>query len=168
MIGFTTSSARLSSTILGPFVLCWVSCPICGKRGDGHLVSVSPSAVPRFSAYLTSKSAFDSFPGVPLVYAPTVEAALVDRILPRLTADKTAAPICRAPMGHPRRVALMLGLMGRLIADTARVPFEGLLGVSDRWSTDSSAARREALDEVPTFGQGVLRHLEPRSRGSQK
>jgi len=134
---------------------------------------------PRFSAYLASKSAFESFlrciapevhgDGVavtniymPLVHTPMVEATHIYRLLPGLTADQAAKRICRAVVERPRRVAPALGLMGRLLADATPAPFEGLLCLTYRWSSDSAAARGEDTDELeaPAFAQSLLRRLE--------
>ena len=99
---------------------------------------------------------------MPLVHTPMVEATRVYRLLPGLTAQEAAGRICRAVVERPSRVAPPLGLMGRLLADAAPAPFDGLLRLSYRWSSDSSAARGEDGDELeaPAFARGALRRLE--------
>jgi len=168
---------------LGPVRLVLGLLPGMRARKRGHVVNVSSLGVlfgaPRFSAYLASKAAFESFlrciapevrgDGVavtniymPLVHTPMVEATRVYRLLPGLTADEAAERICRAVVERPRRVAPALGLMGHLLADAAPAPFDGLLRLTYRWSSDSSAARGEDTDELeaPAFAQGLLRRLE--------
>jgi len=168
---------------LGPVRLVLGVLPGMRERRHGHILNVSSLGVlfsaPRFSAYIASKSAFESFlrciapeircDGVavtnvymPLVHTPMVEATRVYRLLPGLTAEEAAERICRAVLERPSRVAPPLGLMGRLLADAAPGPFDGLLRLTYRWSSDSSAARGEDSDELeaPAFAQGVLRRLE--------
>ena len=172
---------------LGPVRLVLGLLPGMCERGSGHILNVSSLGVlfsaPRFSAYLASKSAFESFlrciapeirrKGVavtniymPLVHTPMVEATRVYRLLPGLTAQDAGERICQAMVKRPRRVAPRLGLMGRVLADAAPAPFDGLLGLTFRWSSDSSAARGEDTDELeaPTFARGVLLRLERRGR----
>jgi short-subunit dehydrogenase len=168
---------------LGPVRLVLGVLPGMRERRRGHILNVSSLGVlfsaPRFSAYLASKSAFESFlrciaPEVrgdgiavtniymPLVHTPMVEATRVYGLLPGLTAEEAAERICRAVVERPSRVAPPLGLMGRLLADAAPAPFDGLLRLTYRWSSDSSAARGEDSYELeaPAFAQGVLRRLE--------
>ena len=170
---------------LGPVRLVLGVLPGMRARGRGHLVNVSSLGVlfaaPRFSAYLASKSAFESFlrcigpevrgDGVavtniymPLVHTPMVEATRVYGILPGLTPQQAAERVCRAVARRPRRVAPRLGVVGRVVADVAPAPFDGLLGLTYRWSSDSAAARGEETDvlEAPSFAQGILRRLERR------
>ena len=96
---------------LGPVRLVLGLLPGMRARRRGHVLNVSSLGVlfgaPRFSAYLASKSAFESFlrciapevrgDGVavtniymPLVHTPMVEATRVYRLLPGLTADEAA------------------------------------------------------------------------------
>ena len=168
---------------LGPVRLVLGLLPGMRARRRGHLVNVSSLGVlfgaPRFSAYLASKSAFESFlrciapevrgDGVavtniymPLVHTPMVEATQVYRLLPGLSAGQAAERVCRAVVERPRRVAPASGLIGRLIADAAPAPFDRLLGLTFRWSRDSAAAGGEDTDdfEAPAFAQGVLHRLE--------
>lgn len=175
---------------LGPVRLVLGLLPPMRKRGSGHLVNVSSLGVlfsaPRFSAYLASKSAFECFlrciapevrtDGVavtniymPLVHTPMAEATHLYRLLPGLSAEEAAERICRAVVKRPPRVAPLSGLVGRLAADAAPGPFDGLLGLTYRWSSDSSAARGLDGDEleVPAFAQGVLRRLERLSAGGR-
>jgi short-subunit dehydrogenase len=168
---------------LGPVRLVLGLLPFMRERRRGHILNVSSLGVlfsaPRFSAYLASKSAFESFlrciapevrgDGVvvtniymPLVHTPMVEATRLYRLLPGLSAEEAAERICRAVVERPSRVAPPLGLMARLLADAAPAPFNGLLRFTYRWSSDSSAARGEDGDELeaPAFAQGVLRRFE--------
>lgn len=167
---------------LGPVRLVLGFLPGMCERERGHIVNVSSLGVlfsaPRFSAYLGSKSAFETFlrciaPEVrghgvavtniymPLVHTPMVEATRVYRVLPGLTAEEAAKRICWAIVERPRRVAPTLGLMGRLVSDAVPGPFDGLLRLAYRLSNDSAAARGEDTDEleVPAFAQGLLQRL---------
>jgi short-subunit dehydrogenase len=168
---------------LGPVRLVLGVLPGMRAQRRGHIINVSSLGVlfsaPRFSAYLASKSAFESFlrciapevrgDGVavtnvymPLVHTPMVEATRVYRLMPGLTAERAAERICRAVAERPMRVAPTLGLMGRLLADAAPAPFDGLLRLGYRWSSDSSAARGQDSEEfeAPSYAQGILRQLE--------
>ncbi len=166
---------------LGPVRLVLGFLPSMRQCGRGHILNVSSLGVlfgvPRFSVYLGSKSAFESFlrciapevrgDGVavtniymPLVHTPMVEPTRVYRMLPGLTAEEAAQRICWAIVKRPRRVVPTLGRLGRLLSDAAPRPFDDLLGLTYRWSTDSAAARGEDTDEfeAPPFAQAVLRH----------
>jgi len=168
---------------LGPVRLVLGVLPGMRERRGGHILNVSSLGVlfsaPRFSAYLASKSAFESFlrciapevrgDGVavtniymPLVHTPMAEATRVYRLLPGLTAEEAAERICRAVVERPSRVVSPLGLMGRLLADAAPAPFDALLRLTYKWSSDSSAARGDDSDELeaPAFAQGILRRFE--------
>jgi short-subunit dehydrogenase len=168
---------------LGPVRLVLGLLPGMRARRHGHVLNVSSLGVlfgaPRFSAYLASKSAFESFlrciaPEVrgdgiavtniymPLVHTPMAEPTRVYRYLPGLSADQAATRICRAVVKRPRRVAPALGLTGRLLADAAPAPFDRLLQLSYTLSTDSSAARGEHTDELeaPAFSRGMIRRME--------
>lgn len=176
---------------LGPVRLVLGLLPGMRQRGRGHLLNVSSLGVlfgaPRFSAYLASKSAFETFlrciapevrgDGVavtniymPLVHTPMVEATRLYRLLPALTAEEAAERVCRAVVERPRRVVPVTGVVGRLVADAAPGPFDGLLRLTYRWSRDSSAARGKDADEweAPAFASGVLRHLERRAERGKK
>jgi len=167
---------------LGPVGLVLGFLPGMRARRRGHIVNVSSLGVlfgaPRFSAYLGSKSAFETFlrciapevrpDGVaitdiymPLVHTPMVEATRVYRLLPGLTADEAAERICRAIARRPRRVGPISGYVGRTLSDIAPGPFDRVLGLTYRWSTDSAAARGEAGDdvEVPALVRSTLRRL---------
>ena len=118
---------------LGPVRLVLGVLPGMRARRRGHVLNVSSLGVlfgaPRFSAYLASKSAFESFlrciapevrgDGVavtniymPLVHTPMVEATRVYRLLPGLTADEAAQRICRAVVERPRPRSPCAGVDG--------------------------------------------------------
>lgn len=149
---------------LGPVRLVLGLLPGMRARGRGHLLNVSSLGVlfcaPRFSAYLASKAAFETFlrciasevqhDGVavtniymPLVHTPMSEPTPIYRFLPGLTAEAAAERICRAVVTQPRRVAPRVGLLAHVLADAAPGPFDGLLQLGYRWSRDSAAARGE-------------------------
>ncbi len=172
---------------LGPVRLVLGLLPGMRERRRGHIVNVSSLGVlfsaPRFSAYLASKSALETFlrcitpevsgDGVavtniymPLVHTPMIEATRVYGMLPGLTPAVAAERICWAVVDRPRRVVPTLGLVGRLALDAVPGPFEGLLRLIYRLSKDSAAARGEDTGrkdtgdlEAPAFAQAVLRGL---------
>ena len=175
---------------LGPVRLVLGLLPGMRRRGNGHLVNVSSLGVlfgaPRFSAYLGSKSAFEAFlrciapevrgDGVlvtniymPLVHTPMVEATRVYRLLPGLTAEEAARRVSRAVVDRPRRVAPVMGVVGRVLADAAPAPFEAMERLMYRWSRDSAAARGDTGGtgddelEAPAFVRGLLRRLARRA-----
>jgi short-subunit dehydrogenase len=155
--------------------------PTMREKRRGHIVNVSSLGVlfsaPRFSAYLGSKSAFDTFlrcvspevrgDGVaitsiymPLVRTPMIEATQVYGLLPGLTPEEAAQRVCRAIVERPVSMAPRLARVGCLARDVAPGTFEKLLESVYRVSDDSAAARGEgdARIEVPRF-QFVLERI---------
>ena len=117
------------------------------ERGDGHIVNVSSVGVqtgaPRFSAYVASKAAFDTFArsasaellgegvSITTIYMPLVRTAMskptqLYDLMPELTSAQAAAWICRAIVRRPRRMALP----GAVLAEAAYVASPGL---ADAW-----------------------------------
>jgi len=171
---------------LGPMRLVLGLLPGMRERQRGHIVNVSSLGVlfnaPRFSAYLGSKSALDAAlrcvaaevrgDGVavtsiymPLVHTPMVEATRVYRLLPGLTAEQAADRVCSAIVERPAIVVPWSGRLGRLAYDFAPAPFDALLNVQYRLSSDSSAAKGEDSDRLESpvlegLAQGVRKVKE--------
>ena len=175
---------------LGPVRLVLALLPAMREQHRGHIVNVSSLGVlfpaPRFSAYLASKSAFETFlnciapevadDGVavtniymPLVHTPMVEATRVYRLLPGLTAGEAADRVCRAVVERPPRVVSTFGRVGRVAYDTAPGLFGYLLRRVYRLSEDSAAARGEdgATMEAPGFAIPFLRRYRRVKQGRQ-
>ena len=117
------------------------------ERGDGHIVNVSSAGVqtgaPRFSAYVASKAAFDTFArsasaellgdgvSITTIYMPLVRTAMskptqLYDLMPELTSAQAAAWICHAIVRRPRRMALP----GAVLAEAAYVASPSL---ADAW-----------------------------------
>ena len=165
---------------LGPVRLVLGLLPAMRERRRGHIVNVSSLGVlfsaPRFSAYLGSKSAFDSFlrcvgpevkgDGVavtsiymPLVRTPMIEATQIYGLLPGLTPEAAANRVCRGIVDRPVSMAPRLARVGRLARDAAPETFESLLQAVYRVSDDSAAARGEgdARSEAPRLQPALER-----------
>jgi short-subunit dehydrogenase len=106
------------------------------ERRHGHIVNVSSMGVqtgePRFSAYLASKAALDTFSraasgellgdgvSITTLYMPLVRTAMSKPtraydLMPELTSAQAAEWICRAIVQRPRRIALP----GTVLAEAA-------------------------------------------------
>jgi short-subunit dehydrogenase len=164
---------------LAPVHLVLGLLPDMREHGRGHIINVSSLGVlfraPRFSAYLGSKSAFDTFlrcvapevqgDGVAvtniylsLVRTPMIEPTRVYQFLPQLTSERAAQRVCLAIVERPSTVTPALARLGTLVWDIAPGVFEKLLVLMYRNTTDSAAARGvdEAGIEAPRF-RGVLK-----------
>ena len=163
------------------------------ERGDGHIVNVSSVGVqtgaPRFSAYVASKAAFDTFArsaatelhgdgvSITTIYMPLVRTAMskptpLYDLMPELTSAQAAAWICRAIVDRPRRIALP----GAVLAEAAYVAFPGLTDVWEsglyRASEPGTAAQRlgrataVVLGDVSGRARAQLRRRFPRQAAS--
>jgi short-subunit dehydrogenase len=164
---------------LAPVRLVLGLLPDMREHGRGHVVNVSSLGVlfraPRFSAYLGSKSAFDTFlqcvapevkgDGVdvtsiylPLVRTPMIQPTRVYQFLPQLTPEKAAQRVCRAIVERPSTMTPALARLGTLAGAIAPGVFKKLLVLVYRSTTDSAAARgvEEEGIEAPRF-HGILK-----------
>lgn len=164
---------------LAPVHLVLGLLPDMREHGRGHVVNVSSMGVlfraPRFSAYLGSKSAFDTFlqcvapevkgDGVdvtsiylPLVRTPMIQPTRVYEFLPQLTPERAAQRVCLAIVERPSTMTTPLARLGTVAWDIAPGVFEKLLVLMYQSTTDSAAARgmKEEGIEAPRF-RGILK-----------
>src|SRR4051812_26856509 len=161
---------------LGPTRLTLGLLPGMRERRWGHIVNVSSAGVlipaPRFSAYLSSKTAYDVFlrslvgevraDGVyisslymPLVHTPMVAATKVYTRMPGLTPEEAADWVARAIADRRRVMAPWYGRVGLLMgAIGGRTPGR-LLSLAYRMSKGSAAARGEADEGADLEAPGL-------------
>jgi NAD(P)-dependent dehydrogenase (short-subunit alcohol dehydrogenase family) len=134
------------------------------ERGYGHIVNVSSIGVqtnaPRFSAYVASKSALDSFSrsvatevgddGVtvttiymPLVRTPMIEPTKVYRFFPAIQPEDAAAMVVKAAKRQPKRMASTVGTVGEVLYALAPNAMDALMNFGYHLMPESSAARGE-------------------------
>jgi short-subunit dehydrogenase len=172
---------------LGPARLTLGLLPGMRERRWGHIVNVSSAGVlipaPRFSAYLSSKTAYDVFlrslvgevrsDGVhitslymPLVHTPMVEATKMYTRMPGLTPEGAADWVARAIADRRRVMAPWYGRVGLLMAALGGRTPDRLLSLVYRMSKDSAAARGEA-DGGSDLAVPVLAEPGQRAEGSR-
>lgn len=153
---------------------------IKGRKG-GHIVNVSSigvqTNVPRFSAYVASKSALDAWSrcvasemlddGVhittihmPLVRTPMIAPTGMYDAFPTLTPEEAAEMITEAMITKPKKVATRLGNFGELLYAIAPKASDAILNTGYKLFPESKAAKGESQaekkegDEAPS-GEAV-------------
>ncbi|RJL35915.1 SDR family NAD(P)-dependent oxidoreductase [Bailinhaonella thermotolerans] len=132
----------------GPVRLLLEVLPAMRARGHAHIINVSTIGVqfqvPRYSAYIASKAAFDFWlrsvapeirpDGVAcsslyfgLVRTRMSEPTGFSRHMPGRTPEEAADWVCRAVVSRSRTMAPAYGRIGELLGLVARRPFEALL-----------------------------------------
>jgi NAD(P)-dependent dehydrogenase (short-subunit alcohol dehydrogenase family) len=147
---------------LGPVRLILALLPAMRNRKSGHLVNVSsagvPVRVPRFSAYLASKAALETFSDciaaeiaadgvhvtsvqMPLVRTPMISPTEVYQSIPSLSADQAADRICKAIVYKPRRIGTPYGEAAALADVVSPGSLGAIRAAGYRLFPDSPAAR---------------------------
>ena len=152
----------------GPVRLQLALLPTMLARGSGHILAVSTVGVrlppaPRWSAYLASKTAFDTWLGsvapelrrsgiattsvyLGLVHTRMSAPTPTLRSMPGQTPDEAARVLCRALIRHPRRCGpWWLGPVGWLAWPLA-TPLEWVFGWLFERGKDSPAASGKGHD----------------------
>lgn len=145
--------------------------PKMEENGFGHIVNVSSigvlANVPRFSAYIASKSALDAFTrcarpeyldrnihfttiNMPLVQTPMIGPTKMYEHVPKLTADEAGDMVCRAFIDRPKRIATRLGIFSQMLTTIAPQITDVVLNTAYKLFHDSSAATGQPRDEQPT------------------
>ncbi len=145
------------------------------ERGYGHIVNISSigvqTNVPRFSAYIASKSALDAASrsiatevidqGVtittvymPLVRTPMIEPTKIYRFFPAISPSEAADMVMEAVEDEPKRIATALGTLGEVGYAIAPKAMDALMNFGFHLFPESSAARgddaaREELRLAP-------------------
>ncbi|MGE0357827.1 MAG: SDR family oxidoreductase [Burkholderiales bacterium] len=145
--------------------------PSMMKQNRGHVINISSIGVltqaPRFSAYVASKSALDSFTGcaasefadnnitfttinMPLVKTPMIAPTKLYSNVPTLTPEQAADLVVEAIVYKPVRIATRLGIFGALLHAVAPKATQIILNTAFRMFPDSSAAqgRKDGAREV--------------------
>ncbi len=136
--------------------------PAMMKQGKGHVINISSIGVltqaPRFSAYVASKAALDSFTGcaasefadnniafttinMPLVKTPMIAPTKLYNHVPTLNPAQAADLVVEAIVYKPVRIATRLGIFGALLHAVAPKVTQIILNAAFRMFPDSSAAQ---------------------------
>lgn len=131
------------------------------ERKRGHIVNISSIGVltnaPRFSAYVASKSALDSFSrcaasefsdsnvtfttiNMPLVRTPMIGPTKIYDSVPTLTPDQAADLIAEAIIHRPKRIATRLGTFAQVLHALVPKVGEIVMNAGYKMFPDSAAA----------------------------
>lgn len=135
--------------------------PHMAEQGQGQIINISSIGVltsaPRFSAYVASKSALDSFSRVaagelahqgirfttinmPLVRTPMIAPTKLYNHVPTISPNQAADLICDAIVRQPKRIATGLGITGQIMHFLAPKATETVLNTGYKLFADSAAA----------------------------
>ncbi len=136
--------------------------PAMMKQNRGQVINISSIGVltqaPRFSAYVASKAALDSFTGcaasefadnnitfttinMPLVKTPMIAPTKLYNHVPTLTPEQAADLVVEAIVYKPVRIATRLGVFGALLHAVAPKATQIILNAAFRMFPDSTAAQ---------------------------
>lgn len=136
--------------------------PAMMNQGDGHIINISSIGVltnaPRFSAYVASKAALDSFTrcasselahegirfttiNMPLVRTPMIAPTKMYNHVPTISPTQAADMICDAIVRRPKRIATQLGIMGQVMHFITPKATETIMNTGYKLFADSAAAR---------------------------
>jgi thioester reductase-like protein len=155
--------------------------PHMRERGSGHIVNVSSIGVqtnpPRFSAYVASKAALDSFTRVvtsevigdgvtfttihmPLVRTPMIAPTKMYDAFPTLSPEEAADMICEALRSRPKEMGTRLGKFGEVLYTLSPGMVDRLLHLGYRVFPDSAAAKgQKDVEEHVSFEQIAMATL---------
>jgi NAD(P)-dependent dehydrogenase (short-subunit alcohol dehydrogenase family) len=144
------------------------------ERRKGQIINISSIGVltnaPRFSAYVASKSALDSWTrcaasefadlnirfttiNMPLVRTPMIAPTAIYKNVPTLSPEEAADLIAQAIIHKPVRIATRLGVLGQvmhaLVPKTAQI----VMNTSFRMFPDSDAAAKGKKSSGPSADQ---------------
>jgi len=138
--------------------------PHMRERGSGHIVNVSSIGVqtnpPRFSAYVASKSALDSWTRVvssevvgdgitfttihmPLVRTPMIAPTKLYDHFPTISPDEAADLICEGMRARPTQINTRLGTAGEVLHALAPKVMDQILYMAYKVFPDSAASKGE-------------------------
>ena len=136
--------------------------PTMVEQKRGHIINISSIGVlsnaPRFSAYVASKSALDSFAAcaasefldkgvnfttinMPLVRTPMIAPTKMYENVPTLSPEEAAGLVVEAIVHKPVRIATRLGVFGAVCHAAAPKLTQVLLNAAFHMFPDSSAAK---------------------------
>ncbi len=144
--------------------------PTMRERKAGQIINVSSIGVqtnmPRFSAYVASKSALDAFSRciaseiiddgihvttihMPLVRTPMIAPTKMYDRFPTITPDEAADMICEAIIHKPKRIATPMGTLGQILYAVNPKSIDYILNTAYHLFPDSSAAKGDKKDRKP-------------------
>lgn len=131
------------------------------ERGAGQVINISSIGVltnaPRFSAYVASKAALDSFTrcaaselahegirfttiNMPLVRTPMIAPTKLYQHVPTISPNQAADMICEAIIRQPKRIATGLGIFGQVMHFLTPKVTETIMNTGYKMFSDSAAA----------------------------
>ena len=144
--------------------------PAMMERKSGHVINISSIGVltnaPRFSAYVASKSALDSFAAcaasefvdrgihfttinMPLVRTPMIAPTKIYESVPTLSPEEAADLVVQAIIHRKVRIASRLGIFGAVCHAVAPKLTQVLLNTAFNMFPDSGAALGKKEGEAP-------------------
>jgi NAD(P)-dependent dehydrogenase (short-subunit alcohol dehydrogenase family) len=148
----------------GPVRLILRLLPVMRQRRSGQIINVSSIGVqtnmPRFSAYVASKSALDAFTRVassetigdnvtfttihmPLVRTPMIAPTKLYDSFPTISPDEAADLICEAIRAKPKQINTRLGTFGEVAYALAPKAVDQILHMAYKVFPESAAAKGE-------------------------
>ena len=148
----------------GPVRLILRLLPTMRQRRSGQIINVSSIGVqtnmPRFSAYVASKSALDAFSRciaseiiddkvsittihMPLVRTPMIAPTKMYDRFPTITPDEAADMLCDAIIYKPKRIATPVGTIGQILYAINPKSIDYILNSAYHMFPDSTAAKGE-------------------------
>jgi NAD(P)-dependent dehydrogenase (short-subunit alcohol dehydrogenase family) len=146
----------------GPVRLILRLLPTMRQRRSGQIIDVSSIGVqtnmPRFSAYVASKSALDAFSRciaseiiddnvnittihMPLVRTPMIAPTKMYDRFPTITPDEAADMLCDAIIYKPKRIATPVGTLGQVLYAINPKSIDYILNSAYHMFPDSAAAK---------------------------
>ena len=140
------------------------------EQKRGHIINISSIGVlsnaPRFSAYVASKSALDSFSAcaasefldkgiafttinMPLVRTPMIAPTKMYENVPTLSPEQAADLVVEAIIHKPVRIATRLGIFGAICHAAAPKLTQIMLNTAFNMFPDSSAAQGKKEGDAP-------------------
>ena len=152
------------------------------ERGFGHIINISSIGVltnaPRFSAYVASKAALDSFTrcaaselahqgirfttiNMPLVRTPMIAPTKLYNHVPTISPAQAADMICEAIVRRPKRIATSLGILGQVMHFITPKVTETIMNTGYKIFSDSAAAmgQKEATPKKISREQAAFSRL---------
>ncbi|TVQ40312.1 MAG: SDR family oxidoreductase [Wenzhouxiangella sp.] len=138
--------------------------PAMTKQRRGQVINISSIGVltnaPRFSAYVASKAALDSFSrcaasefndtgvsfttiNMPLVRTPMIAPTKIYESVPTITPEDAADMVKQAVIFRPQRIATRLGIFAQVLHSVAPKISEIVMNSAFRMFPDSAAAKGE-------------------------
>ena len=155
--------------------------PHMTERRRGHIINISSIGVlsnaPRFSAYVASKAALDSFSrcaasetsdtgvnfttiNMPLVRTPMIAPTKMYDHVPTISPDEAADMVKQAIIYKPQRIATRLGIFSQVLHMVAPKVSEIVMNSAYRMFPDSAAAKGKVRgDESTTQEQRAFASL---------